>query len=215
MFEHVLFDLDGTLTDSTACIVASMAGAMEAHGFAAPARERVVALMGVPLEKSVGMLDARAGAVAPDVIATYRRVYAERAPELVRAFAGVPALLELLVARGVRSAVVTSKHTRPAEADCAGVGIRRHLALVVGSDQVDNHKPHPEPALHALKLMGARASGAVVVGDSTFDIEMGRAAGVRTIGVAWGAHPVEKLEAAGAERVVRSVGELSRALGME
>lgn len=216
MYTHVLFDLDGTLTDSSGCVAACAAAAMERHGFAAPEASRVISLMGVPLERVFGMLDPRAGeaSVSAALVATYREEYARRAPGAVRAFAGVAELLAGLAGRGVRSAVVTSKHSRPAEADCAGVGIRGSIAVLVGSDHVSRHKPDPEPALHAMRLLGtAPGPHVVVVGDSVFDLEMGRAAGVRTCGVTWGAHGRERLLGAGPDHLAGSVGELARVLG--
>ena len=66
--------------------------------------------------------------------------------------------------------------------------------------------------LAALRVAGVEAQDAVMIGDTTFDIEMGRAAGVATIGVSWGYHPVSDLEKAGAGRIVESFSELERAL---
>lgn len=215
MYTHVLFDLDGTLTDSSACIARSTAEAFAHHGLESPPREKIVGLMGVPLEKSLATMNPAAAdpALCAELITTYRRIYAEIAPSLVSAFPGVHSMLEGLVTRGVRTAVVTSKHSRPAEADTRAVGIRGHIHAMVGSDHVANHKPHPEPALHALKLLGSVAGRhAVVVGDSVFDLEMGRAAGVRTIGVTWGAHAKERLEAVGADHIVATVAELAAIL---
>ena len=88
------------------------------------------------------------------------------------------------------------------------VGIARHFQSVIGSDSTPHHKPHPAPAHAALEALSVRAAEADVVGDTTFDVLMARAAGCRAIGVGWGYGGRESLVEAGAERVVESVDQL-------
>ena len=82
------------------------------------------------------------------------------------------------------------------------------------SDDTATHKPSPEPLLHALNQMGADAADAVYVGDAIVDMQAARAAGVRGIGVTWGAASAEELRAAEPTAVVHSVGELQTLLGL-
>ncbi|HYY75198.1 MAG TPA: HAD-IA family hydrolase, partial [Gaiellaceae bacterium] len=85
----------------------------------------------------------------------------------------------------------------------------RHFDVVVTTDMTELHKPHPEPVLKALELLGADPAGTAFVGDSPFDVAAGKAAGVFTVAVTWGnIHPVERLEEAGADLIVRTPEEL-------
>lgn len=210
-YDHVLFDLDGTLIDSASCIVASLELAFVDHGLEAPRRDRIVHLMGVPLEKSMAMLDPRASdvRVRDAMIATYREHYARLTPTMVTAFPGIVELVRDLRERGVRTAIVTSKKTAPAEMNLRHVGLAPHIDVVIGSDQVSAYKPHPETAHHALAALGASSPArALVVGDASFDIDMGRSAGCDTCAVAWGAHDAESLRALRPTHLALSVAQL-------
>ncbi|HET9797447.1 MAG TPA: HAD-IA family hydrolase, partial [Gemmatimonadaceae bacterium] len=90
----------------------------------------------------------------------------------------------------------------------AHVGLDTLVPVVVGCDSCVNHKPHPEPVERALALLGAEPANALFVGDSPHDVESGRAAGVTTVGVSWGAFRREELEAAGADIVIDRIEEL-------
>ena len=82
----------------------------------------------------------------------------------------------------------------------------------MGCDSCTRHKPHPEPVQRALTLLRASSAHAIFVGDSPHDIESGRAAGVRTIGVTWGAFSAQELSQAGADLVIDHVADLSPAV---
>jgi phosphoglycolate phosphatase len=214
-YTTALFDLDGTLIDSSACIIACMRHAFAAHGFAEPTRESILARMGVPLERSIGMLEPRAtdASVCEAVIATYRAKYREVAPSSIVAFAGIDGMLATVRNAGVRVAVVTSKKTGPAEDNCRALGLDRWIEVIIGSDAASKYKPDAEPALAAMRRLGVVADrNTLVVGDASFDLEMGRAAGVSTCGVTWGAQSEQELRACGPDHVVRSVAALSEVL---
>ena len=88
------------------------------------------------------------------------------------------------------------------------VGLALLVPVVVGCDTCVNHKPHPEPVERALALLGVGADNALFVGDSPHDVESGRAAGVMTVGVAWGAFSAAELAGAGADVVIDRVQDL-------
>jgi len=92
----------------------------------------------------------------------------------------------------------------------AWVGLIGHVDVVIGADSVARHKPHPEPVLVALERLGAPRETAIFVGDSPHDVASGNTAGVRTIGVAWGAF--DRAALAEATYVVDSVAELEATL---
>ena len=180
----VLFDLDGTLIDSVPLIVASMQ-----HAFAgrerAPSVKEWVALIGTPLEAMI----RRWGEDEADVTLLRER-YKEHQwshhDSMVRAFPGVPEVLEALTGRGVRMAVVTSKLEPSARRSLDFLGLARHFEAVVGLESTVRHKPDPEPVRVALTALSAEAGDSAFIGDSPHDVVAGNAAGVATVAALWG-----------------------------
>ena len=180
----VLFDLDGTLIDSIPLIVASMRHAFDGHPHP-PTVAEWVALIGTPLDTMI-----RRWAVDEADVARLKERYKEHQwahhDEMVRAFPGVPDMLERLSGRGVRMAVVTSKLEPSARRSLDFLGLARHFDLVVGLEATLRHKPDPAPVEHAVRHLGGTAEGAAFVGDSPHDVEAGNAAGVATVATLWG-----------------------------
>jgi len=112
-------------------------------------------------------------------------------------------------AAGHPMALVTSKSDWMAEKALVHVELDRLIPVIVGCDTCVNHKPHPEPVERALALLGAKADNALFVGDSPHDVLSGRAAGVYTVGVAWGAFSRDEMLASGADVVIDHPTELS------
>lgn len=209
-YSTVLFDLDGTLIDSADCIVECLRHAFGVHGLEQPTREAVLSRMGVPLERSIGMLCPSAEGIRDEVIATYRARYKAVSPDLIRVFNGVPEMLEDARSRGTRVAVVTSKKTGPAEENCRQLGLAGWIECIIGSDGAGKFKPDPEPAWAALRRLGVQPGpGVVVVGDASFDILMGKSAGTATCAVTWGAQGEEELRACRPTHLARTVAELA------
>ncbi|MBC7671344.1 MAG: HAD-IA family hydrolase, partial [Polaromonas sp.] len=124
------------------------------------------------------------------------------------AYDGVVTMLRGLAAAGHPMAVVTSKSDWLAVKGLELVGLNDIFPVVVGCDTCVNHKPHPEPVERALALLGTSAENALFVGDSPHDIESGRAAGVYTVGVTWGAFARGEMEASGADAVMHDITAL-------
>jgi pyrophosphatase PpaX len=187
----VLFDLDGTLIDSIPLILSSMKVAFEGHPRPPPVAEWV-ALIGTPLDAMI-----RRWAVDEADVERLKERYKVHQwahhDAMVHAFPGVPEVLDLLSARGVRMAVVTSKLEPSARRSLDFLGLTRHFELVVGLEATGRHKPDPAPVLHALERLGARPDDAVFVGDSPHDVLAGNAAGVATVATLWGPFSREEL----------------------
>jgi pyrophosphatase PpaX len=203
----VLFDLDGTLIDSIALIVAAMHHAFEGFGGAVPADADWMAGIGTPLSKQLALY-ARDEAELANLRERYRAYQAIHHDTRVREFPGTTETLEALHARGLAMALVTSKVDLLARRGLDLTGLARFITIVVGADSVGKHKPHPEPVLLALERLGVSAGEAVFVGDSPHDISAGNAAGVVTIGALWGPFTREQIAVAGPAHFLSDIRDL-------
>ena len=183
-FPVVLFDLDGTVIDSGAIILASMRHAAKEVLGAEPPDELLMAAVGGP------GLEAQMHALAPDRVEELVDVYrAHNEPlhtELV-CCAGIDGVLVRLKDEGRRLGIVTAK--RRATVDLAFgrlPELEQAFDVVVTSDDTDRHKPSPDPILAAVDRLEARPRDTAYVGDSPFDIRAAKAAGVYAVAVAWG-----------------------------
>lgn len=200
----VVFDVDGTLVDSQADIVAAMGHAFARAGQSPPGREAVLGIVGLSLDVAIARL-APGLPRAPRLrmVDWYKEAYIG-----LRATAGAaassplyPHAAETLAVLHRRPetvlGVATGKSRRGLDKIFAAHGLGRYFVTA----QVSDHhlsKPHPAMLRAALAETGVAPRDAVMVGDTTFDMEMAAAAGVPFIAVAWGYHPVEHLNAAAA-----------------
>lgn len=192
-FPTLLFDLDGTLIDSTELIVDSYRHTMLQHRGEAPADAFWLAGLGTPLRSQFQALTDDEGEIEA-MVHTYRSYNLANHDAMVCEYPGVRDAIVGLNERGARLGIVTSKIRAGA---LRGLALCRYDGLfevVVGSDDVERHKPDPEPVLKALELLGVEPATAVFVGDSPHDMTAGRAAGVATAAALWGPFPRALLE---------------------
>jgi len=207
----LLFDLDGTLIDSIELIMRSMRHAFDGYAAGAPSEDAWRALIGRPLADSFREFVAHEPEVGR-LIGRYREYQLEHHDRLVRPYDGIVAAIQGFAAAGHPMALVTSKADWLAERALVHVGLHAAIPVIVGCDSCTRHKPHPEPVERALALLRAAPADAIFVGDSPHDVESGRAAGVRTIGVTWGAAARDELTRAGADVVIDEVKQLPAAV---
>jgi pyrophosphatase PpaX len=187
----LLFDLDGTVIDSGAIILASMRHAAETVIGGSYTDEQLLAAVGGPgLEAQMQALDP---ARVDELVRVYR-AHNEPLHETLALCAGMDVVLGALKDRGQTLGIVTAKRRATVELAFAQLPIEHLFDVVVGGDETERHKPDPAPLQLALERLGARPEEAVYVGDSPFDMQAARAAGLHAIGVAWGRiHPPEAL----------------------
>ena len=188
----VLFDLDGTLVDSIDLLVASMEYAFEGRSQRPPVEQWIQAI-GTPLDAMLsrwadGPEDVQA------LRARYREYQFANHDAMTQAYPGAVEAVQALHAAGHPLAIVTSKLEAGARRSLAHVGIEQCFSAVVGIDATTRHKPDPEPVQHALARLQVPHSRAVFIGDSTHDMNAGRAAGVVTAAALWGPYPRAVLE---------------------
>ena len=202
----VLFDLDGTVIDSGAIILASMRhAAKEVLGTDVPDEQLMSAVGGPGLE-------AQMRTIAPDRVDELVNVYRAHNEPLhdeLQCCAGMEDVLVQLKEEGRRLGIVTAKRRQTVELAFARLPIEHLFETVVGGDETERHKPDPAPLLLALDRLGARPEEAAYVGDAPFDVKAAKAAGLFAIGVTWGGiHARERLEAEEPDALVDSPGEL-------
>lgn len=211
----VIFDVDGTLVDSQGLIVVSMTAAFEQIGMAAPSRDAIKSIVGLSLEEGMAVLVPEAGASEHVRLAeAYRRAYFEQREARGSAatspfYEGAREVLDQLRADDwTLLAIATGKSKRGVDKLIEGHGLEGYFASAQCSD-FHPSKPHPSMIQTALSETGVDAVNAVMVGDTTFDMDMAKAAGVKAIGVSWGYHDAATLNA---DVLIDSFAELPAAI---
>jgi phosphoglycolate phosphatase len=208
----VVFDCDGTLVDSQHNIFAAMAAACGECGYAEPSLAEVRGIVGLSLIEAVArLLPAASGAEHARVTACYKQHFSRlrQSPRHHEPlFAGTRACLDRLTAAGFLLGVATGKSRRGLDATLAAHGLGRYFVTLQTADRTPG-KPSPVMLQQAMAETGADARRTIIVGDTTFDIEMGRNAGVSAVGVGWGYHPAWALRRAGATALIERFDDLA------
>ena len=205
MLAAALFDFDGTLVDTTEMIFQSMRHATSSVlGRDDYSREELLANVGQPLPRQMEILDAEKSEL---LLEAYRAHHEEHHDALIAEFPGVDEALYRLRAAGVRVVVVTSKRRRSVEMALAKFpGLDLVVDLFVTMEDTTEHKPHPEPLLKGLELAGdVPKEKAVYVGDSPFDVQAAKAAGLTSVAVSWGAFSEDTLRKADPDHLVPDI----------
>lgn len=205
-YETVLFDLDGTVVDSGAIILASMRHATrEVLGRDYSDDELLQAVGGPGLE-------AQMSALAPEHVDRLVDVYRAHNEPLHDGLEACPGMEEVLVRlheEGRRLGVVTAKRRVTVELAFDRVPLGHLFETIVGGDETERHKPDPEPLLLGARRLGADPTAAAYVGDSPFDVRAAKAAGMFAVAVTWGRiHDSARLEAEQPDAIVDRAEEL-------
>ena len=203
----VVFDLDGTLVDSLDDIARELEAALAQHGLPLPDRAKISEWVGYGAEHLVRCAVPDPARV-PVVLDAFRAHYAARPVIDTHLYAGIAGALDAL-APGRALAVLSNKPHDMTVAVCDMLLARWRLAAVAGDRPGRPKKPDPGALLAVLGPLRCAPSEAVLVGDSEVDVATARAAGVRSVAVAWGLRSVDVLRAAGPDHLVASPAELA------
>ena len=184
-FDTYLFDLDGTLIDSLELILKSYRHTLKTHKGYAPPDEAWITGIGTPLRAQLKPF-AEDDVEMEQMVSTFRDHNILYHEKLVRPYPGIRDALTKLKARRVKLGIVTSKIRAGADRGLRQCGLDDLFDVIVAADDLDLHKPDPAPVLMALEKLDASPNHTIFLGDSPFDIEAGRSAGVKTAAVDWG-----------------------------
>lgn len=212
----VLFDCDGTLVDSQVMIVSAMTKAFAASGLAAPGREEILSIVGLSLPVAIARLAGhRPEAPIGALVDAYKLAFQDLRTSTLHQEPLYPgareALARLATAENTLLGIVTGKSRRGVDAILARHGLAPYFSTVKTADDAPS-KPHPQMVLDAVAAVGGSVGRTVVIGDTTYDMEMAIAAGALPIGVSWGYHEAELLRQAGALVVLDRYDEVPDAV---
>jgi len=185
-----VFDLDGTLADTINLIVESYQHAFRTVLGREEDPTVIRSWIGRPL---INAFRDHSPEHADELYATYLQWNADNTERLIRGYDGVREVLADLRAAGVRVGVATSKRRESAQQAMDILGLSEHVEDLVAMEDTERHKPDPTPILLCLERLGRGSNDAVYVGDAVVDVLAGKAAGVDTLAVTWGAGTTESL----------------------
>ena len=194
----IIFDFDGTLADTQRGIVATAQEVLRRMGREAADERALAATIGLPLRENFTRGAGLSDEEADRAVTIYREIFETFAIPAITVFPGVEEVLATLAARGVPMAVASSRGQHSLEGLMHHLGLDRYIPLsfVFGVETAARPKPAPDILYVILGKLGAKPEETLVVGDTTFDIEMGRAAGCYTCGVSYGNQSADQLAGA-------------------
>ncbi|MEB6148673.1 HAD family hydrolase [Enterococcus casseliflavus] len=208
--ECVLFDLDGTLLDSKECSVKATKAAFKEMGLKVPSEVVIEHYMGIPIEESFFKMSEQPldQETVTELIRIFRAYYQTYEESTLKVFPEIPHVLEILNKRKVPCFVVSSKKTAVVKRNLVAQDLVAFFEEIIGSDAVTHYKPHPEGINKVVAHYQFDPTKTIMIGDAIFDIQMGKAAGVKTIAVTWGSHDPKKLSEENPDALVDAPREI-------
>lgn len=212
MAHAIIFDLDGTLADSSECVVQSAQEVARAARLREVSDEDIRQRIGEPLGPMLSALFGVSGDPLVDLTRAYSETYVRLTKTLERPFPDTIGMLQRLRERGWLLAIATGKSQNGAE------NATRRMALASLFDGIHGiipgtpGKPDPAVLMRAMADLGVSAEQSIMVGDTTFDLDMAAAAGVSSVAVSWGVHATEVLEGCSPGALVFDMTELEAEL---
>lgn len=210
MIHLIILDFDGTLGDTRANIVLTMRQTLQRLGYPVAEEDEIASTIGLPLEEGFRqLLPELPEDKVLECALTYRDIFEVNRKKLVpKLFPGVKEILSRLREKGYVLTVASSRSSSSLNGFLGDMEIAEFVSYVLGADNVKMAKPHPEPVLRTMAVLGYTAAETLVVGDMPVDILMGKGAGTLTCGVTYGNSSREDLAASGADFIIDGIGAL-------
>lgn len=206
----IIFDFDGTLADTQRGIVATAQEVLRQMGLPPADEAALAATIGLPLRENFTRGAGLGDEEADRAVEIYRSIFDEVAVPVIQLFPGIDETLRTLAGRGIPMAVGSSRGQRSLEMLMERTGLAQHIpvSMVFGVESAARPKPAPDLVYVILGKLGTRPEETLVVGDTSFDIEMGRAAGCRTCGVSYGNQSADQLATAAPDYIIDDLRKL-------
>ena len=199
----IIFDFDGTLGDSQKLITDTMLATIERLNLPMRSREECARTIGLPLKECFSSIIPMTDEQSEECAKVYSEIFnVKNVPGVVKAFPGVVETLERLSSQGILMSIASSRSHRTLAKLMDELDLSKYITYLIAADDVVEKKPAAESVLKTLRHFNIEAHETLVVGDTEFDILMGRNAGTHTCGVTYGNGSKESLEAAKAEWIV-------------
>jgi phosphoglycolate phosphatase len=213
-FQEIIFDFDYTLADSSRGVIESINFALGELGLPAAAPETICQTIGLSLSDTF-LKVAGGGRIAQtdEFVGLFIKRADEVMVDLTVVFEMVPKTVELLKRRGITLGIVSTKFRYRIEAILRRENLLDVFEIIVGGDDVSEHKPNPEGLLAAIERLGISFSNTLYVGDSVIDAETAKRAGVPFVAVLSGVTPREDFRAYDVYEIIEDVSELPDLIG--
>lgn len=195
MMKAIIFDFDGTLADSGECGLLATQKAFKECNLPIPSKKEVDYYMGIPIEKSFHEMTNHTlnDEQFTQLLQLFRQAYKDFEEQTITAFPHLDDVLRTLQQHGLLLFVVSSKKTDVLYRNLQKLQLDCFFTDWIGSDQVEHYKPHPDGIFKIVERYSLKVTECVMVGDAIFDIQMGKAAGCKTVAVNWGSHSKKQL----------------------
>ena len=205
MLKALLFDFDGTLLNTNDLIIQTFMHVLEERFPGQYKPEDCLRFIGPSLKETFEEITPNE---VEEMIEKYRQWNHEHHDELITEFDGVIETLEELRALGIRLAIVSTKRRDTIKRGLSIMGANDYFEFLVGTEDVKNVKPDPEPVLLAIEKLGVSKEDVMMIGDNHHDILAGKNAGVKTAGVAWSLKGEEYLKEFKPDYILQHMSDL-------
>ncbi len=204
-YEYILFDFDGTLIDTNELIIEALQGTTKQFLGRTLSNDELSSILGKYLELQMKSLSEK---YYKEMMAYYREYYKANQDTMIKGFPGVAEMLRELKAFGCRTAIVSAKGRGGIEHGLEYFKLNQYIDVIISAYDIENNKPHPEPATKALTALGGSSGKALMIGDSPYDIQCGHNAGMKSVLVEWSIFPKDVLLACNPDFIAESCDDI-------
>jgi len=209
MIELIIFDLDGTLVDSSVDLTHALNYAIAPYDIQQLTVQNTISLVGEGITRLIEkLLGPEKGQVRQHVMDRFIDYYSAHLVDFTKPYAGVPETLAALYP--YTKAVISNKRESLSKKVLQELGLSQYFGAVLGSDSTDEKKPSPKPLLKVMDMFSCSAGETVIVGDSAYDIAAEKSARISTIAVSYGYRDASLLQEA--DRIIDHIAELPQVL---